>query len=157
MSFLWWEELRSSLLTSLMFPILSIIIILSSRSLGLFHLLVAHLYPYTTSPLLPSHWEPSFYPPFLQVQLFKFLFYFLIFRAIPPAYRSSQARGWIRATASGLHHSHSNTKQICDLHHSSWQCQILNPLSGARDWTHVLMDTSRVPHHWATAFFRFHM
>ena len=22
---------------------------------------------------------------------------------------------------------------ICDLHHSSWQCQILNPLSKARD------------------------
>ena len=23
--------------------------------------------------------------------------------------------------------------RICDLHHSSWQCRILNPLSGARD------------------------
>ena len=22
--------------------------------------------------------------------------------------------------------------RVCDLHHSSWQCQILNPLSGAR-------------------------
>ena len=33
---------------------------------------------------------------------------------------------------------------ICDLHHSSRQCRILNPLSGARDRTPVLMDTSRV-------------
>ena len=30
---------------------------------------------------------------------------------------------------------------ICDLHHSLWQCQILNPLSKARDQTHILMDT----------------
>ena len=33
---------------------------------------------------------------------------------------------------------------VCDLHHSSWQCRILNPLSEARDRTHVLMDTSQV-------------
>ena len=31
---------------------------------------------------------------------------------------------------------------VCDLHHSSWQCWILNPLSGTRDRTHILMDTS---------------
>ena len=33
---------------------------------------------------------------------------------------------------------------ICDLHHSSQQHQILNPLIEARDPTCVLMDTSRV-------------
>ena len=33
---------------------------------------------------------------------------------------------------------------VCDLHHGSWQCQILNLLSKARDWTHILMDTSRI-------------
>ena len=33
---------------------------------------------------------------------------------------------------------------ICNLHHSSLQCQILNPLSKARDRTHVFMDTSQV-------------
>ena len=33
---------------------------------------------------------------------------------------------------------------ICDLHHSSWQCWILNPLSKARDRTCILMDTSWV-------------
>ena len=31
---------------------------------------------------------------------------------------------------------------LCDLHHSSWQCWILNPLSEARDRTCVLMDAS---------------
>ena len=39
---------------------------------------------------------------------------------------------------------------VCDLHHSSGQCQIPNPLSGARDWTCLLMVTSQVRYHWAT-------
>ena len=38
----------------------------------------------------------------------------------------------------------------CDLHHSSWQCRILNPLSEARDWTCILMVTSWVCYHWTT-------
>ena len=33
---------------------------------------------------------------------------------------------------------------ICDLHHSSWQGQILNTPSGAGDRTCILMDTSQV-------------
>ena len=40
--------------------------------------------------------------------------------------------------------------RICDLHHSSWQCQTPNPLSEARDWTCTLMDTSQARYHWAT-------
>ena len=31
---------------------------------------------------------------------------------------------------------------ICALHRSLWQCQILNPLSKARDGTLILMDTT---------------
>ena len=34
--------------------------------------------------------------------------------------------------------------RISDLHHSSWQCQILNPLSKAWDPTQILMHPSRV-------------
>ena len=30
---------------------------------------------------------------------------------------------------------------VCNLHHSSWQCWILNPLSEARNRTCILMDT----------------
>ena len=33
---------------------------------------------------------------------------------------------------------------VCDLHHRSWQCWIVNPLSEARDQTRILMDTSQV-------------
>ena len=46
-------------------------------------------------------------------------FVFCLFRAAVAAYGCSQARGLIGATAAGLHHS-------------SQQCQILNPLSKAR-------------------------
>ena len=36
---------------------------------------------------------------------------------------------------------------VCNLHHRLRQCQILNPLSGARYQTRVLMDTSYVHYH----------
>ena len=63
---------------------------------------------------------------------------FWLFRVAPEAYESFQARGRIRAAAASLQHSYSNTGSeplLCDLHCSSWQCQVLNPLSKARDWT----------------------
>ena len=53
----------------------------------------------------------------------------------PSAYGIAQARGWIRAAAAG--HSH-----VCNLHHSSWQCRILNPWITVRNQTFILMDTS---------------
>ena len=37
-------------------------------------------------------------------------FFFGLFRATPTTYVSSQARGWIRATAANLNHSHSNAR-----------------------------------------------
>ena len=39
---------------------------------------------------------------------------------------------------------------VCDLHCSSWQCQILNPLIRASDRTQILMDISQVRLCWAT-------
>ena len=38
--------------------------------------------------------------------------YFLLFRATPVAYGSSQARHAIGAAAAGLHHSHSNAGSL---------------------------------------------
>ena len=43
------------------------------------------------------------------------------------------------ATATAACH----LNHACNLHHSSWQRWILNPLSEARDRTHVLMDASQ--------------
>ena len=62
--------------------------------------------------------------------------HFCLFRATPVAYGSSQPRGQIRTVATGLHHS-------------SGQCQILNPLSKARDRTCILRDSSWVHYLWA--------
>ena len=40
---------------------------------------------------------------------------------------------------------------ICDLHHCSWQRQILNPLRERRDRTCILMDASQIRFCWAMA------
>ena len=39
-----------------------------------------------------------------------FYYHFFFFTAAPAAYGGSQARGPIRAAATGLHHSHSHTR-----------------------------------------------
>ena len=72
--------------------------------------------------------------------------FFLLFRAAPAAYEvprlgvgsKFQLLAYTTATATG------DPSCICDLHHSSWQCQILNPLNRSRDRTRILMDTSWV-------------
>ena len=43
-----------------------------------------------------------------------------------------------------------DSSHICDLHHSSRQHQIPNPLSEARDWTYNLMVPSRIRFHRVT-------
>ena len=76
-----------------------------------------------------------------------FFFFFFAKRAALAAYRSSQSRGQIGVTSDGLHHSHrtSDLSHVCNLHHSSRQRQIPNPLSQARDRTHNLMVPSHIP------------
>ena len=73
---------------------------------------------------------------------------FFLFRAIPTAYGSSQARGWTRATAASLHtpqpQQPQDPSQACKLHHSSRQHQIPDPLNKARDQTRILVDSSRI-------------
>ena len=62
---------------------------------------------------------------------------FFFFRATPKAHGGSQARGRIRATATGLYHS-------------SCQRQILNPLSEARDQTRNPVVPSQIHFRCAT-------
>ena len=49
----------------------------------------------------------------------------------------------VGAAAGGLHHTEAtpDPRGICDLGHSLQQCWILNPLSKARDETHILTET----------------
>ena len=70
---------------------------------------------------------------------------FLCFKVVPVAYGSSSAGVELEpqlpayATATAM----CNPSLICDLHRSPQQCQILNPLSEARDRTCISMDTSQ--------------
>ena len=89
--------------------------------------------------LIPS----AYLVPQKRKYLVSFIFFF---RAAPVAYGSSQTRGWNGATAASLCHSHSNTRSKPHLWPTPqlWQQWILNPLSEARDWTCILLDTSWV-------------
>ena len=78
-----------------------------------------------------------------------FFFFFCLFAiswAVPRVYGGSQARGLIGAVAASLYQSTAtqDPSRICDLHHSSEQRQVVNPLSKGRDWTRNLMVPSRI-------------
>ena len=100
--------------------------------------------------------------------LFKFYYYcvwcifyllvfclFFAFYAEPAAYGSSrlgvESELQLPATATTV----QDPSHICNLCHSLWQHWILNPLSEARDRTHILMDASRVCYRWAARGTRF--
>ena len=68
------------------------------------------------------------------------------FRATPMAYGGSQARGQIGAVAARLYHSHSYVGSKPHLRPTlePTAMLVINPLSKARDGTHVLRGTSQV-------------
>ena len=75
------------------------------------------------------------------------LFYFIIFwfflgqhMEVPGLGVESELQLPVYTTAPAT----QNLNQVCNLHHCSKQCQILNPLIEAWDQTCILMDTSRV-------------
>ena len=80
-----------------------------------------------------------------------FIYLFHLFKAAPAAYGISQARGPIRAAAArAAARATREPSHVCDLCYSSQQHWILNPLTKARDQTHVLMDTGQFCYHLAT-------
>ena len=80
-----------------------------------------------------------------------FVCLFVLFRATPTAYGYSQARShqsyscWAYTTATATW----NPSPICDLYHSSWQHQILNPPIQASNPTSNHMVPSRIHFHCA--------
>ena len=84
---------------------------------------------------------------FIRGSRFGFLF-FCLFRAmeVPRLGVKSELHQQAYTTAIAM----PDLSHICDLHHSSQQRQILNPLSKVRDRTCVLMETSQIRYHGAT-------
>ena len=89
---------------------------------------------------------------FFHLKIFVFIFIFIFLGDdAPTAYGIPRLGvkselglpGYATATAA------PDQSHVCNLHQSSLQHWILNPLSGARDQTCVLMDTSQVHYHWA--------
>ena len=109
-----------------------------------------------TGRVIPLKYFNSHYlvqPPIV-IYLFTNPQAFTFSRASPAAYGSSQAGvqselqlpAYTTATATAT----LDLSCVCNLHHSSQQRRMLNSLIEARDWTHVLMDTSQVRYHQAT-------
>ena len=78
---------------------------------------------------------------------FLFLFCFVLFCSLGPhPWHVEVPRLGVQSELQLLVYTPATATQdpscVCDLHHSSQQCQILNPLSGARDRTHNLMVPS---------------
>ena len=76
--------------------------------------------------------------PFLEV-----LFFFFFFFLGPHMQHMKVPRLGVKLELQLLAYTIATAMQdlrcICDLHYSSWQCQILNPLSEARDQIHIFM------------------
>ena len=89
---------------------------------------------------LPHLWE------FDTAEGKSYMNFFFLFRAAPRRMEfprlgvDSELKQLAYVTATAMW----DPRCVFDLHHSSWQRQILNPLSEARDRTRILMDTSRV-------------
>ena len=54
---------------------------------------------------------------------------------------------YMPAASPHCSHSKADISHVYNIHHSSWQHRILNPLNGARNWTCVLIDTTWVHYH----------
>ena len=77
--------------------------------------------------------------------IFVFLGPHLQHREVPRLGVKSELQLLAYTTATAM----QDPSHVCDLHHSSWQHQILNLLSEAKDQTCVLMDTIRVRYRYA--------
>ena len=78
------------------------------------------------------------------VCVYIYIYIFCLFRDAPAANGGSQAGGQIGAAAAGLHHSHSSGRiQATSATYTTAHGNVGSySLSGARDRTYVLMDTS---------------
>ena len=72
-------------------------------------------------------------------------FFFFLFTTTPAAYGSFPTSRQIGAAAEAYATALPDPSHICDLCRSLQQCQILNPLSEARDRTHISTEMTLNP------------
>ena len=87
------------------------------------------------------------------IHFFSFLLFFLFFSELHP-WNMEVLRLGVESELQLLAYTTAtavwDSSCIFNLYHSSQQCQIPDPLCKARDWTHILMDTSQSHFHCAT-------
>ena len=92
-------------------------------------------------------------PPFLHIYYFIFYFFSCFLR--PHSQHMEVPRLQVKLVLQLPSHRTATAMQdpscVCNLHMNvdSWQCWIINLLSGARGWTCILMNTSLVCYCWA--------
>jgi len=80
-----------------------------------------------------------------KLSLFHFIIFFLFF--LSPHLKQMEVFGWpgvqfkLQMAAYTIAMPMPDQSHICEIHHSLWQCWILNQLSEARDQTYNLKDT----------------
>ena len=80
---------------------------------------------------------------------FFFFFLYFVFLGLHPRHMEVPRLGVESGLAYTTATATPDLSHICDLHCSSWQPRILNPLSNVRNPTCILMVTSRVCYCWA--------
>ena len=86
-------------------------------------------------------------PFFLLLYLYLFYFFIFVFLGPHPQHTEVPCLGVQLELQLPAYATATATRDLScprDLHHSSWQHCILNPLCKARDRTHVLTDTSQI-------------
>jgi len=81
---------------------------------------------------------------------FPFFFFFFVFVGLHPWHTEVprlEVESELQLPAYTTATAMPDPSRISNLHHSSWQGQILNPLSKASDGTCVLMDASQIHFH----------
>ena len=99
--------------------------------------------------LLWSSWIcPNVPSSILKISFFN-SFFFFCFLGPHPKHMGVHRLGvkselWLPATATATATATPDPSCSCNIHHSSWQWWIFNPLSTAKDQTCILRDTSRI-------------
>ena len=105
-----------------------------------------------TAQLFPFKYQQKKYLVEIKAMCF-FFFLFCYFLGPYPRHMEVPEQGVdseLQQPALSTATATQDPSHVFDLHHSSWQHHIPNPLSKARDQTHTLMNTSRIRFCWAT-------